>query len=69
MEPDICILDIRMPGSGIAPPGRPPACRRRVVMLTVSRDDGDLFAALRAGASNHLLKDVDPGRWQVSCAP
>jgi DNA-binding NarL/FixJ family response regulator len=29
-------------------------------MLTVSRDDRDLFAALRAGATGYLLKDVDP---------
>lgn len=32
-----------------------------IVMLTVSRDD-DLFAALRAGASGYLLKDVDAAR-------
>jgi len=31
----------------------------KVVMLTVSRNDDDLFAALRAGASGYLLKDVD----------
>jgi DNA-binding NarL/FixJ family response regulator len=62
--PDLCLLDIRMPGSGIAAAweitSRLP--HTRVVMLTVSRDDGDLFAALRAGASGYLLKDVDPGR-------
>jgi DNA-binding NarL/FixJ family response regulator len=62
--PDLCLLDIRMPGSGIAAAweitSRLP--HSRVVMLTVSRDDGDLFAALRAGASGYLLKDVDPGR-------
>jgi DNA-binding NarL/FixJ family response regulator len=28
-------------------------------MLTVSRDDADLFDALRAGACGYLLKDVD----------
>ena len=60
--PDLCLLDIRMPGNGIAAAweitGRLP--KTRVVMLTVSRDDGDLFAALRAGASGYLLKDVDP---------
>lgn len=33
-----------------------------VVMLTVSRDDDDLFAALRAGAAGYLLKDTDPDR-------
>ena len=33
-----------------------------VVMLTASRDDDDLFDALRAGASGYLLKDMDPDR-------
>jgi DNA-binding NarL/FixJ family response regulator len=32
------------------------------VMLTASRDDDDLFEALRAGASGYLLKDMDPDR-------
>src|SRR4029453_19150290 len=30
-----------------------------IVMLTVSRDDADLFDALRAGAAGYLLKDID----------
>lgn len=63
-RPDVALLDIHMPGSGIsaaagiaeAAPGT------AVVMLTVSRDDGDLFAALRAGAAGYLLKDTDPDR-------
>ena len=63
-RPDVCLLDIRMPGGGIAAvweiTARLPATK--VVMLTVSRDDDDLFAALRAGASGYLLKDVDPER-------
>ena len=62
--PDVCLLDINMPGSGIAAaaeithtmPGV------AVVMLTASRDDEDLFSALRAGASGYLLKDMDPAR-------
>ena len=31
-------------------------------MLTVSRQDADLFDALRAGASGYLLKDIDEDR-------
>jgi DNA-binding NarL/FixJ family response regulator len=31
-------------------------------MLTVSRDDGDLFAALRAGARGYLPKDLPADR-------
>ena len=63
-RPDICLLDIHMPGSGI---NAARAITRdmpetRVVMLTVSRDDEDLFEALRAGASGYLLKDMDPDR-------
>ena len=30
----------------------------KVIMLTVSEDDADLFAAVRAGASGYLLKEV-----------
>ena len=63
-RPDLCVLDIRMPGSGIAAAweitARLPTTK--VVMLTVSRDDDDLLAALRAGASGYLLKDTDPNR-------
>lgn len=63
-HPDVCLLDIRMPGGGITAasaivkelPGT------AVVMLTVSRDDDDLFASLIAGARGYLLKDVDPAR-------
>jgi two-component system NarL family response regulator len=63
-EPDVCVLDIHMPGNGID------AAREishklgqiSIVMLTASRDDDDLFEALRAGASGYLLKDMDPDR-------
>jgi DNA-binding NarL/FixJ family response regulator len=60
-RPDLCLLDIRMPGSGIAAAweisARLPATK--VVMLTASDDDFDLLAALRAGACAYLLKDAD----------
>jgi DNA-binding NarL/FixJ family response regulator len=61
-RPDVCLLDVHMPGRGVAAAweilARLP--RTKVVMLTVSRDDADLFAALRAGALGYLLKDMDP---------
>jgi DNA-binding NarL/FixJ family response regulator len=62
--PDVCVLDINMPGSGIAAAARitEQLPDTAVVMLTVSREDEDLFASLRAGALGYLLKDMDPGR-------
>ena len=63
-RPDVCLLDIHMPGSGIAAiweiTARLP--QTKVVMLTVSREEGDIFAALRAGAVGYLLKDMNPAR-------
>ena len=60
-RPDVCLLDINMPGSGIAAAARITAAlpETAVVMLTVSRQDEDLFDALRAGASGYLLKGMD----------
>ncbi len=63
-EPDVVLLDIHMPGNGISAAADithalPDVA---VVMLTVSRDDNDLFDALRAGALGYLLKDTDPDR-------
>ena len=63
-RPDVCVLDINMPGSGIAAAARitEQLPDTAVVMLTVSREDEDLFASLRAGALGYLLKDMDPRR-------
>jgi DNA-binding NarL/FixJ family response regulator len=63
-RPDVCVLDVRMPGGGIAAAWEISARlpQTKIVMLTVSRDDSDLFASLRAGASGYLLKDMDPAR-------
>ena len=64
VRPDICLLDIHMPGSGIAAADeigtRVP--ETAVVMLTVSQEDEDLFDALEAGAIGYLLKDTSPLR-------
>jgi len=58
--PDIVLLDVSMPGSGLAAAAtisqRFPAVA--IVMLTVSEADDDLLAALRAGARGYVLKGV-----------
>ncbi len=59
--PDVLLMDITMPGQGgIAAVGRiTAACPTlRVIMLTVSEDEDNLMAALKAGASGYVLKGV-----------
>jgi DNA-binding NarL/FixJ family response regulator len=63
-RPDLCLLDVHMPGEGIRAAAAineaMPDCA--IVMLTVSRNDSDLFHSLRVGAAGYLLKDTDPDR-------
>jgi DNA-binding NarL/FixJ family response regulator len=63
-RPDLCLLDIQMGGGGIAAASEIRALlpETAVVMLTVSRNEGDLFDALRAGAVGFLSKDMQPER-------
>jgi two-component system NarL family response regulator len=63
-RPDICLLDVCMPGGGILAAERiadlAPAAA--VVMISASTDDSTVFDALRAGAVGFLLKDAVFGR-------
>jgi DNA-binding NarL/FixJ family response regulator len=63
-RPDLCLLDLCMPGGGLASvwelSARLP--ETKIVILTVSDDDADLFAALRSGADGYLLKTMNLGR-------
>ncbi|HET9734434.1 MAG TPA: response regulator [Burkholderiales bacterium] len=60
---DLILLDVKMPGmNGIETLKqlRASGVKAPVVMLTMSREDADLSAALRAGAQGYLLKDIEP---------
>ena len=60
-KPDVCLLDLRMPGGGLATvweiKARLPDVK--IVILTVSDDDADLFGALRSGVDGYLLKTMN----------
>lgn len=67
LQPDIVVMDLRLPdGSGVE------ACREirsqspdtKVIILTSYADEDALFAAVMAGASGYVLKDLDPDRLQ-----
>jgi DNA-binding NarL/FixJ family response regulator len=64
LRPDICLLDLHMPGGGVnaAHQITSELADTVVVMLTVAQEDEHLFAALRAGAAGYLLKDIAPER-------
>jgi DNA-binding NarL/FixJ family response regulator len=61
-RPDVVVLDLNMPGVG----GLEACARLRdapgpeVLMLTVSEEEPDLYAALRVGAAGYLTKDMPP---------
>lgn len=59
--PDVVLLDVRMPGmSGLEACAaiRTLADDTRIIMLTSSDDESDLYASVKAGASGYLLKDA-----------
>ena len=63
LVPDVVLMDVRMPrSSGIEAcvAIREVAPSARIVMLTMSEEEADLFSAVQAGANGYLLKDV-PG--------
>jgi two-component system NarL family response regulator len=61
LAPDVVLMDVRMPKlSGIeatrAIAERVPATR--ILMLTVSDEEEDLYEAIKAGAAGYLLKEI-----------
>jgi two-component system NarL family response regulator len=59
--PDVVLLDVRMPRlSGIeaAASIKEVAPVTKIIMLTISDEESDLYAAIKAGANGYLLKEI-----------
>ena len=63
LEPDVVLLDLRMPeldGLSVLERLATLGLDCAVVMLTTSSDERDLVTSLRSGARGYLLKDMEP---------
>jgi two-component system NarL family response regulator len=59
--PDVVLMDVRMPkvnGIEAARAIRDAVPSTKILMLTVSDEEDDLFQAIKAGANGYLLKEV-----------
>jgi two-component system nitrate/nitrite response regulator NarL len=64
IQPDIVLLDMRMPdmnGLEVLRALRNTGMKSPIVMLTTSNEERDLVECLRNGAQGYLLKDMEPG--------
>lgn len=63
IDPDIVLLDMRMPdmnGLEVLRALRSAGMKTPIVMLTTSNEERDLVECLRNGAQGYLLKDMEP---------
>ena len=63
LHPDVILMDIRMPGCDGLSATRLIQAEMpeiKIVMLTTSAEDADLFEAIKCGASGYLLKNLHP---------
>jgi len=63
-RPDVCLVEVNVPGGGVEAVAaiRARLAGTRVVMLSASSEDKDVWDALQAGASGYLLKGMNPAR-------
>jgi len=62
LSPDIILMDIRMPGCDGLTATRLIKAEKpetKIVMLTTSTDEADLFEAIKSGACGYLLKSLE----------
>jgi DNA-binding NarL/FixJ family response regulator len=61
-RPDVVLLDVNMPGVGgvetVEILRKTESCK--VIMLTISKNEEDLFGAIKAGADGYMLKNAAP---------
>ncbi|MBI5962786.1 MAG: response regulator transcription factor [Chloroflexi bacterium] len=62
-KPDIILMDFNLTdGTGVEAANKildeNPSCK--IIFLTMSEDDDDLFAAVRSGAKGYLMKNIHP---------
>jgi two-component system NarL family response regulator len=61
LAPDVVLMDVRMPrvnGIEAARQIRDLSPSTKILMLTVSDDEDDLYEAIKAGANGYLLKEI-----------
>lgn len=63
--PDLVLMDVRMPAGNTHPDGiaatkaiKDTVPGARILMLTISDEEEDLYEAIKAGASGYLLKEI-----------
>ncbi|WJW74356.1 response regulator [Thiohalobacter sp. IOR34] len=63
LQPDVVLLDMRMPGMdglGVLRQLRKSGLEMPIAMLTTSSNEQDLVESLRSGAQGYLIKDMQP---------
>jgi DNA-binding NarL/FixJ family response regulator len=66
LRPDVILMDVEMPRcDGLAATRliKAELPEIKIVMLTMSEDEQDLFEAVKSGASGYLLKRLDPDQF------
>lgn len=68
-RPDVVLLDVNMPVQGgvetvQALRNWPAREQPHILMLTISKNESDLFGAIEAGADGYLLKNAEPDELQ-----